>query len=155
MQWSKGMNGHHGFFLTPSNGSPFIGFSILAASHKLVHHPQLAFITKLLPRGLALHAPVPCLGLFSWMGLNKQQRRTLTGGRGGRGQRRDNNKQCGGGQGHATTITAMRTRGQPTQRKAAPVVTGSINAALRAWQTGGARTMTMTATMTMTTVRQR
>jgi hypothetical protein len=79
------MNGHYGFFSTPSNGSPFFGFSILAASHKLVHHPQLAFVTKLLPHGLALHAPVPCHGLFSWTGLNKQQQRMLTGGGGGEG----------------------------------------------------------------------
>ena len=59
------MNGHHGFFLYPKQWIPFFGFSILAASHKLVHHPQLAVVTKLLPRGLALHAPVPCHGLFS------------------------------------------------------------------------------------------
>jgi hypothetical protein len=58
-------------FFYPEQWIPFFGFSILAASHKLVHHPQLAFVTKLLPRGLALHAPVPCHGLFSWTGLNK------------------------------------------------------------------------------------
>jgi hypothetical protein len=149
------MNGHHDFFLTPSNGSSFFGFSILAASHKLVHCPQLAFVTKLLPRGLALHAPVPCHGLFSWTGLNKPQQRMLTGGRGGRGQRWDDDKECGGGQGRATMITTTMTKGLPTQWKAAPVATGSINAVLRARQKGGARTTTTTATMTTTTVRRR
>jgi hypothetical protein len=52
-------------FLNPEQWIPFFGFSILAAPHKLVHCPQLAVITKLLPRGLALHASVPCHGLFS------------------------------------------------------------------------------------------
>ncbi len=52
-------------FLNPEQWIPFLGFSILAASHKLVHHPQLAVVTKLLLSGLALHAPVPCHGFFS------------------------------------------------------------------------------------------
>jgi hypothetical protein len=142
-------------FLTLSNGSPFFGFSILAASHKLVHHPQLAFVTKLLPCGLALHAPAPCHGLFSLMGLNNRQQHTLTGSRGGRGQRRDNNKECGGGQGRAMTITMTTTRGQPMRRKAALAVTGSINTILRTQQKGRARMTTTTATMTTTTVRRR
>jgi hypothetical protein len=41
------------------------------------------------------------------------------------------------------------------QRKAAPAATGSINAALRAWEKDRARTMTTTATTTTTTVRRR
>jgi hypothetical protein len=41
------------------------------------------------------------------------------------------------------------------QQKAAPVATGSISAALRARQKGGARTKTTTATTTTTTMRRR
>ncbi len=52
-------------FFDPEQRIPFFGFSILATSHKLVHHPRLAVVTKLLLHGLALHAPVPCHGLFS------------------------------------------------------------------------------------------
>ncbi len=44
---------------------PLFHFSLLAASHQLVHYPQFTVVTKLQPRGLALHAPVPSHGLCS------------------------------------------------------------------------------------------
>jgi hypothetical protein len=54
------------------------------------------------------------------------------------------------------TITKTTTRGQPTRQKATPAVTGSIDAALRVRQKGGARMTTTTATTTTTTgMRQR
>jgi hypothetical protein len=52
-------------FFNPEQWIPFFGVSILAVSHKLIYRPQLTVVTKLLPRGLALHAPVPFHGLFS------------------------------------------------------------------------------------------